>query len=159
MDRIAMKEAMITSISEVLETMFFLPLDILEPESEEDFFPGESQNLMGCTLGFGGPFDGGLAFLIPLPLARTLTADFVGEDREAISERTVEETIKELLNMITGKTLSLFDSQALFRLELPEIMEADKMQRALTTEEDDDVIILVLNTMNERIIIKMAART
>lgn len=158
MERVTMREAMITSISEVLETMFFLPLDISEVELGKGIIPTLPQKLIGCTLRFSGLFGGELVFLIPLPLARTLTADFVGEDREEIDERTVEETTKELLNMITGKTLSLFDSNALFRLGIPEVMEADQVRSALYPEDGQETIMLLLNAKDERMAVKMVVR-
>ena len=133
MDRDLLKKTMRTSISEVLEKMFFLPLDFSEAETPGELWedPGAAE-LMAVRLSFGGPFSGTLIFLIPRKLGVDMTADFMGIDRDAVPAEHVDQTAKEILNMIAGSTFGLLDDQAVFELGIPETTSAETALRELS---------------------------
>ena len=64
---------------------------------------------------------------MPESLAISISADFLGERREAISEEHVNGTVQEMINMLAGNALMAFDPQALFNLEIPCVIEADQL--------------------------------
>lgn len=114
-------KAMKTSISEVLETMFFSPLEFAHPaESGAAVLPDDP--LLSARIAFNGPLIGFMRLNLPHGLAHSLTADFLGVDREAVGDRQIVEMVKELLNMFAGNTFSRFDAKAVFDLGLPEIV-------------------------------------
>ena len=134
MDRELLKKTMRTSISEVLEKMFFLPLDFSEAETPGELWedPGAA-DLMVVRMSFSGPFSGSLIFLIPRKLGVDMTADFMGIERDAVPAEHVEQTAKEILNMIAGSTFGRLDDQAVFELGIPETTPAETALRELSS--------------------------
>ncbi len=150
----ALKEATKTSISEVLETMFFLPLEVSESEGGGDLSEISKDQLMGAGLKFTGPMAGEVVFLIPIKLARSLTADFLGQENADVGTGDIEETVKELVNMITGKALSLFDDEAIFKLGIPEAAEpAEPMDSFFS--EDDNAFTLLFNAIEHQLALRI----
>ena len=142
MNRKAMKEAMKASISEVLETMFFLPLEFSETEADCALLQIAPVKLKCAGLRFQGPFGGEATFLIPNASARSLTADFMGRDLDEIGGEDVDATIKELLNMICGKALSLFEAKAVFKLGIPEMVNPGKVLDGFLSREERNIALL-----------------
>ena len=103
---------------------------------------------MTGKLSFRGPFSGYFLFFIPGDLALSLTAGFLGEDEESVSQDHVTETLKEILNMIAGSTFSAFDDQAVFDLGIPELINFDDMIRENSKSEEE--IFISINTMESR---------
>jgi len=137
MDRELLKKTMRTSISEVLEKMFFLPLDFSEAETPGELWedPGAA-DLMAVQMSFSGPFSGSLVFLIPRKLGVDMTADFMGIERDAVPAEHVEQTAKEILNMIAGSTFGRLDDQAVFELGIPETTPAETALKELSTRRE-----------------------
>jgi CheY-specific phosphatase CheX len=142
MDREAMKEAMKTSISEVLETMFFLPLEVSEAEADSPLFQISPEKLKCTSLKFQGPYTGEAIFLIPNALAGSLTADFMGRDSNQVDGEDVDGTIKELLNMICGKTLSLFQAKSTFKLGIPEMVNPGEALDDFFSHKEQNIALL-----------------
>jgi CheY-specific phosphatase CheX len=142
MDREAMKEAMKTSISEVLETMFFLPLEVFEAEPDSPLFQMSPEKLKSVSLKFQGRFAGEAVFVIPTDLAGSLTADFMGQDPDQIEDEDVDGTIKELLNMICGKALSLFEAKTIFKLGIPEMMNSGEALEGFFSHTERNIALL-----------------
>jgi chemotaxis protein CheY-P-specific phosphatase CheC len=136
MDRELLKKTMRTSISEVLEKMFFLPLDFSEAGAPEELWEDPAAaDLMALSLSFSGPFSGSLIFLIPRKLGTDMTADFMGVERDVVPAEHVEQTAKEVLNMIAGSTFGSLDDQAVFELGIPESVPVGSAREALSTRE------------------------
>ncbi|MBW2095886.1 MAG: chemotaxis protein CheX [Deltaproteobacteria bacterium] len=155
MDREALKEAMKTSISEVLETMFFLPLEVSETETDGPLFRIPPEKLTSARLQFQGRFQGEAMFLVPYTLATSLTADFMGQEPGKIGPDDVQGTLKELLNMICGKALSLFDPKESFNLGIPEMIDSGKALGGFCSKEEND-ITLVFNAIENQLAVRMA---
>ncbi len=114
------------SISEVLEKMFFLPVDF--PERSEGAGPALSGSgkYMITRLRFKGPFAGHFLFVIPEELTPSLAAGFLGEDERQVTLEQRADTVKEIINMIAGNTFCILDDHALFNLEIPEMVEGSE---------------------------------
>jgi len=118
-----MKAAMTTSISDVLETMFYMPLefeDTGDPESRGIFDTGD---LRVCKLDFKGSMSGYLVMMIPETLLVSMAVDFMGEERENIVRMHTDGIIKEVVNMVLGHMLSNIDEKNDFHLGIPQILE------------------------------------
>jgi len=139
MERKALIRAMKNSISEVLETMFFLPVDFSDTVNAEEI------QMSVTKLDFSGPFSGSFVLFIPEEFAVSLTANFLGKDKEKVSEDNVIETSKEVINMIAGSTFANLDDQAVFDLNIPENILFDRAVHFPGTEDDIFVQIITLD--------------
>jgi chemotaxis protein CheY-P-specific phosphatase CheC len=155
MDREALKEAMKTSISEVLETMFFLPLEMAETRTEDPWSHIPREKLNYTRLKFQGPFSGEAFFLIPFSLGTSLTGDFLGQEANDIGTNEVEETTRELLNMICGKALSLLDPKAVFKLGIPETIRHEELINSIFSDNERDITLLC-STSHDQLAVKIA---
>ena len=147
-------KAMRNSISEIFETMFFMPLEYEEHKGIEDLVTGIEEPLIGANIGFSGPFIGRLAILLPQGLARELTFNFLGEDESAVTEDMVDGTIKEILNMLAGKMLSLYDPSLVFNLEIPQMTDISLIKGDQTTTKGQN-FELFINTVDNTFCMKL----
>ncbi|MBU4010094.1 MAG: chemotaxis protein CheX, partial [Proteobacteria bacterium] len=101
-----MMKAMKQAISEVMDKMFFMPVQVNEKTGAlSDWFTCE-EPIVGATLDFKGPRMGFSYILLPAGFAREITANFLGSTEGTISEKQEQDTLKEALNMIVGYMLS-----------------------------------------------------
>lgn len=114
-----------TAISDVLETMFFQPVQIDNNHRCLKEWFAKDPPLLGASLGFAGPISGICYILIPAQGVEEMTANFLGIDEKEVDREQALDTIKEALNMIVGQALSLFDKTGDFRLAIPEIIDGD----------------------------------
>lgn len=127
MDRESMMKTMREAISDVLETMFFQPVQFADNNCTlQEWFAGR-QSLLGATLNFSGPLAGSFYLLIPVRIAGEITANFLGLREEEINEEKKKDTIKEAINIIGGRMFSLFDKKGAFKLGIPELIEEDDL--------------------------------
>lgn len=129
MNQEAMMNAMKTSIFKVLEQMFFLPINL--SDSETQALHGDQPHQIMSSVSFKGTPSGRFILSMPESLAISISADFLGERREVVSEEHVNGTIQEMINMLAGNALMAFDPQALFNLEIPCVIEADQLHSLL----------------------------
>ncbi len=133
MEKSTMKEALRDSISKVLETMFFQPVQISTDGVDLLQWFTRKPSLYGASINFCGPIDGSLFFLIPKTAVDEITANFLGNNVESIEEEQRKDTIKEALNMIGGNMLSGIDTEGRFSLDIPQLiakesLSSDKLQ-------------------------------
>lgn len=102
------------SAAEVLEMMFFVS-DAGEPVFESDSAVPE----IAARLTFDGSPSGWLALRMGKMAARSMAADFLGEEVETLTDRQAEEMVCELANVICGSVLSRTESDATFHLSSP----------------------------------------
>lgn len=124
-------KAMTTSISEVLETMFFLPPAFGEDVTPQNNKTLDHSNLWACRLDFQGPQSGTFVAALPDTALRQMTMNFMGTEADALDEPELSGTLKELLNMIAGNTCSLLDASAEFHLTIPDTIEPAQAARWL----------------------------
>ena len=118
-DSSALAEALRSSVSDVLEKMFFV-----RSLEEDDLQECADDTVMAAQLTFRGEPSGSLRLRIRAKAARVIAADFLGAQEEDLSEREVGDVICELANMICGSVLSRVESSVLFRLDSPRLLEA-----------------------------------
>ena len=145
MERKALIRAMKNSISEVLETMFFLPVQFSDTVNTEDLWNPEGIQISATKLDFSGPFSGSFILFLPEEFALSLTADFLGKAKEKVSQDNVGETSKEVINMIAGTTFANLDDQAVFDLNIPENVLFDQAVHFSGTEDDFYMQIITLD--------------
>ena len=111
-----------TSISEVMETMFFLPVEFGR-ESVLDQCGMEKENTVTCQLAFEGDISGYLILFAPKTLIEQMAEDFMGEPRENLTDEHLTGTLTEMLNMICGNALSKIDSKVPFELGIAKMID------------------------------------
>lgn len=73
-------------------------------------------------LTFKGEPSGSLTLSVAAGAARSVAADFLGEEEPALSEQQIGEVVCELANMICGSVLSRVESAITFQLATPRIV-------------------------------------
>jgi hypothetical protein len=112
------------SVSVALEEMFFA-CDLEECGADE----GLSRPDLAMRVDFTGEPSGWLALHAGLGSVRTLAADFLGEDQEAISDGQAADVFAELTNIICGGVLTRAESKSTFRLSSPRLVAWDEAAR------------------------------
>ena len=140
------------SISEVLETMFFLPIDFTDVVGAEVFNGAISDSAELVKVDFSGVFSGSFLLLIPDDLALFLTASFLGNIEEKVLPAHISETKKEMVNMIAGNTFTHFDDQLEFDLGIPEIIKARDMKKPAA---NGDEVIYQSHTLEKFLFVKV----
>ena len=100
----------------VLEQMFFV-------RALNGSLPGGGSELVS-EVAFEGKPSGRLSLRVTTAAARSIAADFLGEDERVLSEQQVGEVICELANIICGSVLSRVESETTFRLHSPGLVSA-----------------------------------
>lgn len=118
MNKNALIAAMKSSIFDVLETMFFIPVDVVPAENQENEWVDEC-DMITIRLNFKGPASGFFVLAVPQALAMDVSSDFLGVAPAALTESHVTGTIKEMINMLAGNTLSHYDAAPPFDLDIP----------------------------------------
>ena len=157
MERETLISAMKTSISEVLETMFFLPIDFSDAAGVEEHWEAGKAELVTAKIKFKGPFSGYFVFVIPMELALSTTAGFLGQEEEGVSKDHAHETVKEIANMVAGNTFSHYDDQAIFDLGIPELLQPS--ERLENYQSSGDQIFIACDTLDDRLAFQMVLGT
>lgn len=118
---------MMTSISEVLETMFFLPVEISGKSKKLGEQMEQYKPWMACSLTFSGDTSGNITLIIPEILLEEMTENFMGTPKEELGNEHISGTLTETLNMICGNALGKVDCKAPFELGIPEIIDESQI--------------------------------
>ena len=145
--------AMERSISDVMETMFFLPLDFSDADRIDTLWNMETEDILVAKLTFDGPFSGYCVFYIPRKLAASISADFMGKDEENISDDQVSETVKEIINMIAGNVFSIYNHQTVFNLGIPELVRFS--QHLADPSDSENKIFMGIDTLEDHLSFQM----
>lgn len=121
----SLKVAMRASIFEVLETMFFLPVEIHECSRLNDAICVINEDVSKCRLNFSGKHSGAFILYIPNTLLRELIKNFLGMDKDNIQSDQMNGMIREITNMIAGNTLSRWNNHCVYNLQIPEIVRTN----------------------------------
>jgi CheY-specific phosphatase CheX len=146
MEKEALRTAMKDSISDVLEKMFFLPLEFSDMVTPKELGADE---MLVSTLSFAGPFSGRFFFFVPKRYAVSFAANFLGEKDENISQDQASETVKEAINMLAGTTFFHYDDQAVFRLDIPDLVEPSELRDDPSNSEHN--IFIGIETLETRL--------
>ncbi len=140
--KMSLKEAMTTSISEVLETMFFMSLEFDYTGNMKECIEASDESLMATRLDFNGPLKGWFNFAIPDSIIHTFAENFMGIEKDQVTAEFKEGTIKELTNMIAGNTFSCLDPESVYNLGIPEVVDiAETVESG--SDASGEVFILV----------------
>ncbi len=149
MEVTALKTAMTDSISEVLETMFFLPLDMDDADTPQTLWPSKDEDIRVSQLNFNGPFSGRFYFFIPNSLAVSITTSFLGIAEDDLAGEQLSETVNEIINMMAGNTFSKFDDQQVFDLDVP--MSVQYRDLKIDCTDTDKALFVPLRTLDDRL--------
>jgi CheY-specific phosphatase CheX len=152
MEKQKLLQAAKTSISEVLETMFFLPIDHTDMVEAIVFNGAVKDHTELVEISFSGMFSGTFLLVIPDDLAMFLTASFLGSIEDEVLPVHISETKKEMANMIAGNTFTHFNDQIEFDLGIPEIVSA---QNAMSGSGHDEEIIYQSHTLEQFLFIRV----
>lgn len=155
------------SISEVMETMFYIPVeprDSYTTIGKSGLFTDRAavsspynpvitpEKIKSAIITFHGiAFSGTIGLIVPENLLMIMTENFMGENRQHLSVDHLEGTLKEALNMLAGNTFSKIDDKSSFGLGVPEINTAEVLNRIKESGEYSNTPLLVVETMNGRI--------
>ncbi len=115
--------AMMTSISEVMETMFFLPVEFGEASATDQSGLDQDKSTLASRLTFTGDVSGNLSIMAPGDLIGEMAENFMGEPREELTDEHFSGTLTEMLNMVCGNALSKTESKMPFELGIPEMID------------------------------------
>ncbi len=153
-----LKTAMMASISNVLETMFFMPIEFDEQvDLEAVGLIGEGKTTV-CSLNFKGKFSGYFILFMPEKLLFTITENFMGMEKDEINKDHINGTVKELLNMVAGGTFTNFDDTLDFQLGIPDRIHLDSLPES-DQKTGDNEILVVIETTQGYLAIKMVLDT
>jgi len=115
-----------TSISEVMETMFFLPI---EPAADATLARCglDKQKTMACQLSFSGDISGRMILLADESLVAEMARNFMGESSEYLTDEYLMGTLTEMLNMVCGNALSKIQADIPFELGIPAKIDASEI--------------------------------
>ena len=130
------------AISSVLETMFFLPVQIIEDSGVWDNWSQQKTKLWQVVVRFSGPVKGSFFLLVPINLAQEITANFLGLDEGEVEKDQESDTVKEALNMIGGYVLSQVEKADEFQLGIPEIVADDQVDLTNLAIESHNTILI-----------------
>lgn len=109
------EETMRLSISEVFEKMFYIFLEPLDDESDE--------YNMEAAIRFEGSMSGEIRILLSREIAKAMIQNMLNIEEDKITGHSMEDCLKEAVNMICGNFLSKFDSTEVFNLSIPVFSE------------------------------------
>jgi CheY-specific phosphatase CheX len=112
-----LKSALRESTVEVLETMFFIS-DMEAAAVPEAATPAPQ---LAVHMTFAGSPSGWLALRADKATARSIAADFLGDDESGVTDQQAGEMICELANMICGSVLSRTGCDATYSLSSPRL--------------------------------------
>jgi CheY-specific phosphatase CheX len=125
------QEALRDSVSEVLEKMFFVRALGETPVPRPAGSPPPPE--ITARLLFQGEPPGSLTVRLTCAAARSIAADFLGDDVEAVSGRQTAEVVCELANMICGSLLSRVEGATTFHLAAPQIVASSERAEGPST--------------------------
>ena len=110
------------SISEIFETMFFMPVEFTQESRLSDTGLGKGDD-MACRLDFSGDQSGTLMLVAPNRLLVNMCENFLGEPEENLKEEHLSGTLTEVANMACGNALSHMKCSVPYELSIPERIE------------------------------------
>ena len=109
--------------------MFFIILEPVEGDEnidlpkknkgEENSRENGSAGFFRSTIDFQGDYSGEITLFLPTPLARSMTANFLGFREEEVTESQALDMAGEITNMISGNLFSLQNKKEGSKLSMP----------------------------------------
>ena len=134
------KESMKASISEVLSTMFYSPVEFEQDTSMEEieaFF--SSEDVVVCKIEISAEVVIKIFAGVSSSALDEMSIDFTG--KEEITKEDSEGTFKEMLNMICGGALADTFGNSEFKLGIPQIVEPGFVKKDLKGDLKTKIIL------------------
>lgn len=125
-DTVKIKQLLMNAIFEVFEKMFFVFLEPVEEDVNYD---------MIASINFAGPVSGNIDILLTNDLADAMVQNMLSVDEEGVTQKLIEDCVKEAVNMIGGNFLQKYDSSKVFDLSIPTFRNESAM---LTNNKDTE---------------------
>jgi len=109
------RELLSSATQEVLETMFFT-----EVLGDAEFAWDCTEPFVAMRVGFHGQPSGHLGMCVSAAAARSIAANFLGEEEAELEERRILDVVAELSNMVCGWVVSRLESDTSFDIQPPE---------------------------------------
>jgi len=141
-------KAMMTSISEVMETMFFLPVAFGQTAALSQAGL-DAPDTMACRLSFSGDIGGHVILAAPESLVLEMAENFMGEPQDRLTQEHLTGTLKEMLNMVCGNALRSTPAETPFELGIPDIADLSEIapdSRFHLIETDGATLGMLLHT-------------
>jgi CheY-specific phosphatase CheX len=104
--------------TDVLDSMYFTT--VLDSSSESTPPPAPQPGEISFALRFQGQIHGSFGLTLGTPMARSLAANFLGEEEDALTDAELAEVAGELTNMLCGSIVSRIEGPTKFALSHPE---------------------------------------
>jgi CheY-specific phosphatase CheX len=128
------RKTLTVSIFEVFEKMFYIFLEPVDKCNGEYKF--------AVSIKFSGPANGVIGVKFSRELAEVMVQNMLNIDRSEITDRLVEDCLKESVNMIGGNFLRKLDSSKVFNLSLPEMLMFFQNTGELLALPSEDILEL-----------------
>lgn len=145
----ALMTAMTNSISEVMEIMFYMPVEI-GPETSLNDSGINLNNALACRLNFTGDISGNIDLISPKPVAVELASNFLGETKGKLTWEQQFGTLSEMLNMVCGNALKNVKCKLPYQLGIPRMITGTDLNGTATCtliETMDSKMALLLSTI------------
>lgn len=127
MEKKVMKRLLKEAIFDVMDRMFFQPIQFVDANcGAAEWFP-RGQKILGTTLQIDGEPKFFLYLFLSETMAQRLTADFLGLEGKPPAEEQTIDTAKEALNMIGGRMLSAMDEEGSWSIGLPSLVPQEAL--------------------------------
>lgn len=133
-------DSMKDSISEVLGTMFYSPVEFEKNKKIEDinsFF--SRSDVVICRINVSGGIDIAVFTGIEETTLREMAMDFTGKFE--LTEEDSHGTFKEMMNMICGGALADSYGDSEFKLGIPEIVSEDLYKKSVESEGKEAAVL------------------
>ena len=115
MVEVAPRELLSWATQEVLETMFFT-----EVLGAAEFARDCTEPFVAVRVDFRGQPSGHLGLCVSAAAARSIAANFLGEDEAELTESQILDVVAELSNMVCGWVVSRLESDTSFDIQPPQ---------------------------------------
>ena len=126
----SLTEQTTASTSEVMETMFFLPVEKNPRISIKDSGLCDPEEVRAAGISFSGTVSGSIRIFIPESLLCMMAESLMGLNTEDVTSEDTAGTLTEALNMIAGNALRKIDDRFSSHLGLPEPIDPQELQKA-----------------------------
>ncbi len=145
-----LRQTVISVVSNVFETMFFLTLEL----QEEGWAEGMSSLTPSLTffrgeIGFHGRQSGRLRLYLPSELAKAMATNFLGLEEGTATESQTQDMVSELCNVVCGNLLSQLDRKTVWDLSLPRTLPISSSE--IKKEDEGSGIMLSFNTEGDEV--------
>ncbi len=134
-----------TSISEVMETMFFISVNIKETSSIEDSGILKIDDIKICLLNFKGTISGIFLLYVPESFLKIMVINFLGIDEEKIENEHITGVIKESINIIAGNMFSKLDKSNEIQIDIPELLNNETLPKQISNNKNKECFVIESN--------------